>query len=99
MVLLLELSPKKTRMLSLTRKALLRRQKSGRLQFKASPASSLQDPISKKPIRRKGWWSGSRCRPCVQAPVLQKKERKKGKKERKKRKKEKVLSIHEKSTP
>jgi hypothetical protein len=86
-------------MLSLTRKALLRRQKSGRLQFKASPASSLQDPISKKPIRRKGWWSGSRCRPCVQAPVLQKKERKKGKKERKKRKKEKVLSIHEKSTP
>jgi hypothetical protein len=23
----------------------------------------LRDPISKKPITKKGWWSGSRCRP------------------------------------
>jgi hypothetical protein len=26
----------------------------------------------KKPIPKKGWWSGSRCRPWVQSPVLQK---------------------------
>jgi hypothetical protein len=25
--------------------------------------SSLQDPISKIPITKKGWWSGSRCSP------------------------------------
>jgi hypothetical protein len=29
------------------------------------------DPILKKPFTKKGWWSGSRCRPWVQAPVLQ----------------------------
>jgi hypothetical protein len=23
----------------------------------------LQDPISKNPFAKKGWWSGSRCRP------------------------------------
>jgi hypothetical protein len=23
----------------------------------------LQDPISEKPFTKKGWWSGSRCRP------------------------------------
>jgi hypothetical protein len=34
-------------------------------------ANSFQDPILKKPITQKGWWSGSRCRPWVQAPVLQ----------------------------
>jgi hypothetical protein len=27
----------------------------------------------KKPITKKGWWSGSRCRPWVQTPVLPKK--------------------------
>jgi hypothetical protein len=35
-------------------------------------ANSLRDPISKKPITKKGWWSGSRCRPWVQIPVPQK---------------------------
>jgi hypothetical protein len=31
---------------------------------KSDWANSLQDPISKKPItKKKGWWSGSRCRP------------------------------------
>jgi hypothetical protein len=25
--------------------------------------NSLQDSISKKPFTKKGWWSGSRCRP------------------------------------
>jgi hypothetical protein len=32
----------------------------------------LWDPISKKPFTKKGWWSGSKWRPWVQAPVLQK---------------------------
>jgi hypothetical protein len=39
-------------------------------------ANSLQDPISKIPNTKMGWWSGSMCRPCVQAPVPQKKRKK-----------------------
>jgi hypothetical protein len=35
----------------------------------------LWDPISKKPITKKGWWIGSRYRLGVQTPVT-KKERK-----------------------
>jgi hypothetical protein len=37
----------------------------------------LQDPISKRLFThtKKGWWSGSRCRPWVQHPVLQKKKK------------------------
>jgi hypothetical protein len=31
--------------------------------LKPTRANSLQYPISKKPITKKGWWSGSRCRP------------------------------------
>jgi hypothetical protein len=34
-------------------------------------ANSLWDPMSKKPITKKGWWSGSRYRSWVQIPVLQ----------------------------
>jgi hypothetical protein len=30
---------------------------------KLPQANSLGDPLSKKPITKKGWWSGSRCRP------------------------------------
>jgi hypothetical protein len=30
--------------------------------IKARQANSLQDPISKIPITKKGWWSGSRCK-------------------------------------
>jgi hypothetical protein len=45
----------------------------------------LQDPISKKPFKKKGWCSGPRRRPSVQAPVLQK---------RKKKKKEKEQNLH-----
>jgi hypothetical protein len=30
----------------------------------------------KKPVTKKGWWSGARCRPSVQAPVPQKKKKK-----------------------
>jgi hypothetical protein len=29
----------------------------------------------KKSITKKGWWSGSRCRPGVQTPALQKKKK------------------------
>jgi hypothetical protein len=32
-----------------------------------------EDLILKKPITKKDWWSGSRCRPWVHTPVLQKK--------------------------
>jgi hypothetical protein len=32
---------------------------------KPAGANSSQDPILKKPIRQKGWWSGSRCRPST----------------------------------
>jgi hypothetical protein len=35
-------------------------------------ANSSRDPISRKPIIKKGWQSGLRCRPWVQTPVLQK---------------------------
>jgi hypothetical protein len=30
---------------------------------KPARANSSQDPILKNPITKKGWWSGSRCRP------------------------------------
>jgi hypothetical protein len=33
----------------------------------------------KKPNTKKGWWSSSKCRPWVQAPVPQKKKKKKEK--------------------
>jgi hypothetical protein len=29
----------------------------------------------KNPITKKGWWSGSRCRSCIQTPVPQKKKK------------------------
>jgi hypothetical protein len=25
--------------------------------------NTLRDPILRKPIKKRGWWSGSRCRP------------------------------------
>jgi hypothetical protein len=31
--------------------------------LKSAQANSSQDPISTKPIIKKGWWSGSECRP------------------------------------
>jgi hypothetical protein len=36
---------------------------------KPPQSNSLQDPISKRPITKKGWWSGSMYRPWVQAPL------------------------------
>jgi hypothetical protein len=41
--------------------------------WKPAWANSSGDPTSKKPTIKKGWWSGSRCRPWVQTPVPQKK--------------------------
>jgi hypothetical protein len=38
-------------------------------------ANSSLDPILKKPFTKKGWWSGSKYRPWVQAPVLKKKKK------------------------
>jgi hypothetical protein len=37
---------------------------------KSVQANSSQHPILKKPITKKGWWSGSRCRPWVWVSVL-----------------------------
>jgi hypothetical protein len=35
----------------------------------------LQDPISKNPSQKQGWWSGSKWKSWVQTPVLKEKER------------------------
>jgi hypothetical protein len=47
--------------------------------LKPAQASSLQDPSSKNPITKKSWWSDSRYRPWVQAPVPQTKRKKREK--------------------
>jgi hypothetical protein len=42
-----------------------------RIKVRSQPRQVLLwDPISKKPITKKSWWNGSRCRPWVQALVL-----------------------------
>jgi hypothetical protein len=43
--------------------------------LKPAQTNSLWDPISKKPITKKGWRGGSRCRFWIQFPVPQKKKR------------------------
>jgi hypothetical protein len=40
---------------------------------KSAKANSLRDPISKK---KKGWQSGSRCRPCIKKKKYYKKKKK-----------------------
>jgi hypothetical protein len=45
---------------------------------KPAQANSSWDSISKKPFTKKGWWSGSRCKPWVQTPVPQKKKNRQG---------------------
>jgi hypothetical protein len=40
---------------------------------KPTRTNNLQDPILKKLFIKKDWWSGSRFRPCFQAPVPHKK--------------------------
>jgi hypothetical protein len=48
------------------------------LGLRPTQGNSFQDPIWKKTHhKKKGWWSDSRCRPGVQAPVPQKKRKKK----------------------
>jgi hypothetical protein len=40
--------------------------------FGARPQQIVLETLSRKnPSLKKGWWSGSRCRPSVQAPVPQ----------------------------
>jgi hypothetical protein len=46
-------------------------------------ANSSRDSILKTPFTEKGWRSGSRCRPLVQAPVLQKKKKPKKQQQKK----------------
>jgi hypothetical protein len=43
---------------------------------KPTPANSPQDPILKKTFTKKGWWSGSRCRPLAQNQYWEKKKEK-----------------------
>jgi hypothetical protein len=41
--------------------------------IQSQPRQIVHEALSqKKPITKKGWWSGSRCRPRVQTPVLPK---------------------------
>jgi hypothetical protein len=41
--------------------------------LKPAQENNLWDPILKKTYhQKKDWWSGSRCKPWVQTPVLQK---------------------------
>jgi hypothetical protein len=42
---------------------------------KPALANSLQDPVLKYLTQKKGWWSDSRYRPQIQAPVPQNKEK------------------------
>jgi hypothetical protein len=37
-----------------------------------SAGEIVRETLSQKPITTKGWWTGSMCRPWVQAPLLQK---------------------------
>jgi hypothetical protein len=49
-----------------------------RTEVQSQPEQIVCETLSgKKPITKKGWWSDSRCRPCVQTPVQQKKKKKK----------------------
>jgi hypothetical protein len=47
-----------------------------KLEVWSQPGQIVQETLSqkKKTITKKGWWSGSRCRPWVQAPVQQNKQ-------------------------
>jgi hypothetical protein len=49
-----------------------------RIMVQSQPGQIDGETLSQKqPITKKGWWSGSKCRPWVQTPVLQKKKKKK----------------------
>jgi hypothetical protein len=52
---------------------LLGRQRSGR-SVRSQPREIVCEMLSgKNPSQKRAWWSGSRCRPCVQTPVPKKK--------------------------
>jgi hypothetical protein len=47
-----------------------------RIEVQSQPGQIVLETLSrKKPITKKGWWSGSRCRSQVQTPVPQKKKK------------------------
>jgi hypothetical protein len=39
----------------------------------SNPPQENRHATVKKPITKKGWWNSSKYRPCVQAPIPQKK--------------------------
>jgi hypothetical protein len=48
-----------------------------RIMVQNQPGQRVCENLSwKRSSQKKGWWSGSRCRPWVQVPVLQKKKKK-----------------------
>jgi hypothetical protein len=49
--------------------------------LKPAWANSSRDPILKKPITKKSWWSDSRWGPWVQTPVPQKEKKRKNRKQ------------------
>jgi hypothetical protein len=47
-----------------------------RIVVQSQPGQIIHETLSrKKPFTKKGWWSGSMCRSCVQAPAPKKKKR------------------------
>jgi hypothetical protein len=49
-----------------------------RIKIWSQPGQIVHKTLSQKNLSQKrGWWNGSRCRPWVQTPVLQKKKKKK----------------------
>jgi hypothetical protein len=45
--------------------------------IQSQPRQTVVKTLSQKnPSQRKGWWSGSRCRPRIETPVLHKQQRK-----------------------
>jgi hypothetical protein len=47
-----------------------------RITVGSHPGQIVYKTLSQKTLPKKGWWSGSRCRPWVQALFLQKKNKK-----------------------
>jgi hypothetical protein len=43
--------------------------------MEASPDKKLSRPCLEKPFVKKGWWSGTSCRPLFQAPLPKKKKK------------------------
>jgi hypothetical protein len=44
-----------------------------RIVVQSQPQQIVGGTLSQKnPSQKKGWWSGSKCKPCVQTPILKK---------------------------